>query len=465
MPSVPQVVMRTVGASYRSWPDPSIDAAFSSISIAVQDVNLTYSAANDEFLTGWDNTPVFGDMFFDAAAANDSGSGLEGAPYKTITLTRLQSLTAGKRAWFKDGNYNFVQAITGLTDGTSSSRITLAAYPGHTSANLVGNTNATNMDVQYALGNVSYWDFRNLGITATTWGILVGPRQWGLAESPVDHIRFIGCRCTLAQTGSSYTNNCAPIFVDYQSDYIDVAYCTFVGSGSTGFNNVSLLWVDRLPHFKCVGNSFDNCNALLYFKHNHQLTSGEVEIVVKNNIFSRATTRTNLLCVNYMTYTHNAHYQCDLDVSDDGGDGSTYNRTGTISNNTFLDSDVFLYKSGTVTPDGWVLRNNLYLGTSRLHDNPDSQSSSQDFNTDTDYNAYTTGNAIKRNSVTRTIAQHKAAFTDQEQNSPAGSTNTIAASGSQLLAAYWQLTGGNAVGGGQGGANCGADYTKLLTAA
>lgn len=423
---------------------------------------VTTGSSSDEFLAGWDNTPVSSDMFFDAAAANDSGTGTEASPYKTITVTRLHGLTAGKRAWFKNGNYNFVQAISGLSDGTAGSRITLAAYPGHTPT-FIGSPNATDMDVQCAIGNVAYWDFRNLTVSAVTWGILVGPRQWNLAECPVNHVRFIGCTFTKTQTGSTYGDNSGCLFVDSQSDYIDVAYCSFTGAGSTAFNNNALLWIDRIPHFKCVGNVFDNCNSLLYYKHNHQLASNQVEVVVKNNIFSRATTRTNLLCVNYMTYTGNAHYQCSADVSDDGGDGSAYSRTGIVSNNTFLDSDVLIYKSGTVTPDGWMLRNNLFLGTSQLHDNPDNQSGGQDFNTNTDFNAYTAGNAIKRNGATRTVAAHKIAFTDQEQNSPAGSNNTISATGSRLLPAYWQLTGGNAIGGGQGGVNCGADYTKLLT--
>lgn len=422
------------------------------------------SASSDPYAL---RDPNGSDRYVDAAAANDLGSGSLASPWKTITVARLQTLTAGQTLWLRQGTYNFVQAISGLADGTAQNRITIASYPFET-ATILGASDPNTMESQYALGSCSYWDLRRLNIQAVSWGILIGPRQWSLAESAVDNVRIIDCTGTKTQTGSTFTDNSGIIFVDYTSDYIEFVRNTFTGSGSTGLSNNALIWVDRIPHLKVIGNLLDNCNAPMYVKHNHNLTdSSQVDIQIYNNIFRRGNAndgRGIMLCCTFAVVRNNAFDNCKLDPSDDGGDqGTLYYRRGTISRNTFLSSDVSLYNNGLVSHDGWSLRDNLFQ-SSVLQDNPTGQNANQDFNTDTNYNTYGTGNAVTRNGSTRTLAQHKAAFSDQEQNSSAGSTTLVGSGTPGNTPSNWAVATGAAVGAGQSGITCGVDSTKLLTA-
>lgn len=70
MPSVPQVVMKQVGGSYRSWDDPAIVASNSSFALTAQDATLTYGASGVE---EWLNTDFAG--FASLNAMMTSGGG------------------------------------------------------------------------------------------------------------------------------------------------------------------------------------------------------------------------------------------------------------------------------------------------------------------------------------------------------------------------------------------------------
>lgn len=410
-----------------------------------------------------DREPEAGDLFFDASAANDSGTGTEASPFKTYTAVRARTLVDGQHAWFKTGNYTFGQCISGLASGSPGTPITLSAYPGHTPA-FVGHASTSDLNAQHALGNCSYWDIRRFSFPSANWGLYLGPRQWDGPECPVENIRLIDCTGTKTTVDS---DNSGIFFIDYMSDYIEVIRCNLAGSGPpTSSVNNALIWADRIKHFKAAGNVLDNCNALIYLKHvaAGNPPANEIDIQILYNILRRGT-RGVAVCANYARILHNAFDSCPLDVSDDGGDNVTYNRTGEIARNSFLNSQVSIYKSGNVTPDAWLLRSNLYAGSSRLNDNPDGTGSSQDFNTDTDYNAYTSGSSvIRRNGTTRSLAAHKAAFSDQEQHSVAGTISLVGGSSPGATPANWALnTGSVGIGTGEGGVNCGVDASKLLT--
>jgi hypothetical protein len=403
---------------------------------------------------------------WDANAANDNGDGSSALPFKTITPARLRLLSQGRNGYFKTGRYEGVQCVTGLASGNASTRIYLANYPGHTPT-WGGHSSATNLNVQYAIGGCGFWDMDGWVIDATNWGVLIGPRQWSGTEAPVNNFRVIRCTGAKTNNGSAFHDNSGIVFFDYGNDYIEVVLCSFTGTGWNGVTNNSLVWADRIPHFKLLGTLMDNCCHPFYYKHTHfETNEANTNIQIDGNIFSRGL-RGVYLCLQFPHLFNNAFRSCPLNLSDDGGDyGDTTVRfrRGSMLANTFLDSNVELYENGYVSHNGWFLRENLFLGSSTLRDNPSGQTSNRDFNTDTDYNAYTGGSAVTRNGNTRSLADHKLAFLDQEQHSVAGS-NVISASGSALLAAYYQLLSGPALTGGRGGVACGADYTKLLAVA
>lgn len=419
----------------------------------------TTQSSDDEY--AFRTSPLPTDKILDQSAANDSGTGTEALPWKTFTVARLRTLVAGQALWVKNGTYPFVQAISGLANGTALNRITIAAYPGHTPTITGATSSTTSINSQWAIGNCAYWDFRGINFSAVQWALLIGPTIWDLAESPANNIRFIDCTGTKSRVYSSGENT-GILWCDRGGDFLEFIRVSLIGPGTSGFSNDALIWVDRCTHLKVIGCVLDNADAPFYFKHDHGQSAANVDIQFKNNIFRRGG-RGVTLCTNYFVFSNNSMESCDLDPSDDGGGGGGLNCFYT--HNTFVTSFVKLYVSGAVIPNNNTFRGNLYIGTAQLQDNPDGQLSSRDFNTDTDYNAYGTGSSvIKRNSLNRSLAQHKLAFTDQEQHSVAG-TNTLAGGSSPgNTAANWALLSGSAgKGAANDGADCGVNATNLLT--
>jgi hypothetical protein len=369
----------------------------------------------------------------------------------------LQTLVAGQCLWIKDGTVSAtIDVRSGLSDGTSSNRITVAAYPGHSPSLSIGGDG-------FFHGGGDYWDFHGLDFSLSgSFGMIFGPKQFDGIEAASTNIRIIDCTGT--KTSTAYTDNSGIIFLDSLADYVEVVRCTFSHAGSPGFSNDSLVWIDRVKHVKVIGCLLNSPSLPIYYKHNHlQTNPALVDIQFINNIIRGGSSRDVLACVNYSKWTNNAFDGCGLMFSDDGGDpGGDYNE---VTHNSFYNSTLDInYVAGGVQ-DGCfqnVLRDNVFGGTSRIEDNRYSGGSSFDNETDTQYNAFTTGTVYYRNGSSYTLTAYRAAFTDRELNSVSG---TITFAGTpNATPANWALSSGSA---GEGDASdstdCGVDASKLLT--
>lgn len=406
--------------------------------------------------------PTGSDKFFDPSAGVD-GSGSDASPWNAYTAARLQSLVAGQALFVKNGTFNAVD-VRSLNSGTLGNEVTVANYPGHSPT------------INFATGGVptgggDYWDWRGLNVTCNDTGFdLVGNSQDSGSAAPVNHWRFIDMNTT---KGSSGTTDNSGVYKLRSSgvDYIEIIRGSVIGPGGEAGNNRSGIWIDRVPHVKVIGTLLRNHNIPIYYKHNHQLTLGQVELLFKNLMIT-GENRGMLQCVAYAVYQNSVFNNCTLSFSDDGGDpAGDYNN---IKNCTFLDTLLSMNPPQVpATSDlvlgafGNILRDNVFAGSTVVWDNRYGTSSSLDQQTDTDYNGFGTGSSLYgRNGSFYSLSGYKSAFPTREIHSLSG-TIVLAggASPSATVPADWDLTGPSSMlTGSSTGGKIGVDYTKLLTA-
>lgn len=402
------------------------------------------------------------DKYLDPTAGSD-GTGSEASPWNVLSEAKLQSLSGTVWLWIKNGTVSAVEA-RGLPSGDASNRITVSAYPGHTPT------------IDFAvggkyLGGGDYWDWRGFNITCEDDGFsLPGDNPSSGAGIPVNYWRFIDCTGTKGTTGT--TDNSGVIKLGYTGvEHIEIVRCSFTGSESAS-NNRSGIWADRTQYLKIIGCYLSGFNCPIYYKHNHQQSSAATTDIHIKNCIIRNSGRSMLMCVAYANITNCAFDACDLNFADDGGDPA--GDKNIITNCTFANGSRlnFGIPQTPATTDLFLgnyqnkVRNCIFCLSSYLWDNRYGEASNFDNQTDTDYNAFSSGaNVYGRNgSESYSLAGYQAAFTDQEVHSVAGTITLVGGSTPGATPANWALVGGSTgLGAGEGGVDCGVDATKLLT--
>jgi hypothetical protein len=175
------------------------------------------------------------------------------------------------------------------------------------------------------------------------------------------------------------------------------------------------LWFDVLHHIKIIGVYIDRFDLPIYFKHYDGAAAADIEIIIKNNMISRAT-RYLALAANYVQIENNVFYNCTLYPSERGGgvDGGNY---GQYTHNTFYNSDISL-----AGETGFNLQNrlrfNVFAGSSTLGDAPYTTLDNQ---TDSDLNIFALLNTVYyRNRLRYSLNDYRSNYPGKELNSLAG---------------------------------------------
>jgi hypothetical protein len=394
--------------------------------------------------------PLASDLFIDPAHGNDSNAGDEAHPLLTLTAA-IPLMNAGRTIWIKNGTVTMPLVLTAPA-GTAGAHCTVAAYPGQTAI--------LNSESKLFAGT-SYWDFRNLGISCEKSGIILGTDYQNTAP-PSDHIRFINCRGTKSFSG--YTDNTGIIIAYPGTDYLEIIGGSYVGSGSTGLSNSSLLFFDRTRHVKVDGVFIDNSEIPFYYKHDHGATSSDqVDIQIINCIIARSRRGFQSDCC-WIKIQNNLFYECGISL----GTGSPTHggRYDELRHNTFVDSGIEMGISG-----GWarmynILRDNVFTGTGQVFDNAYGDMNNLDLETDADYNAFDGSRIVYwRNNQTYTLTAYKIAYPDQEVHSVSG---PILFSGGTYpdykVPSQWKLAPGSVgIGNASDGTDRGIDVSRVCS--
>lgn len=407
--------------------------------------------------------PEAGDIFVDLDSVSN-GSGTEGSPYQPsqLTLTVWRSLTAGQQLVFMNGSGSGTYTpinLSALGSGTSSDRIVVRTYPGHSQANLTFGSGGA------SLVGGEYWDLYNLLFTVSRDGWLLGTAVSALGQGGSSgvsrHIRFIDCNGS--KTSVAFTDNSGIICCANASsgglncEDVQILRGTYSGTVN-GSNNQSLLWFDYMQDVQVVGCVLDQMANPIYFKHTS--TTAEITAIVKNCIIRRAG-RGIQSAVNWAQWTNCAFYNAKLAGDEEGG-GTQGGNDWTVSHCTFAGaSDWFMASEDADVRSRLTALNNVMVGTSRFFNAP---LNSQDGSNTIDYSATTTGNHYRRNGSTMTRATYASTYSPNEANGVSGTISLDGGSAPGNSVSDWALASGSVgIGNASDSGDRGVNTTTLLT--
>lgn len=452
----------TSSSSNSTAVDCTVVASPSGVQDTFTATTLASSGGSDPYAF---RSPTGSDKFVDFSAGSD-GSGSDASPWNTLTLARLQSLSAGQALWFKNGSgsasWSPIAATSGLASGNASNRITLACYPGHNKTRW----NFTGLGKAYA---INYWDIREQDFRTNQTGFRLGWNSWDGGDSlfgdlNADNVRFIDCVGT--KSGETQTDNSGLITFATGSGgaatNISVIRCAFTGELTQG-NNQSLIWTDHLQSCVILGCDLNGSANPIYFKHVAEGTnpaSDATHFALVKNCIIRNAGRGIQTASNFTQWINCAFHAANLACDEEGG-GSLAGNDWTISHCSFLDSRWF-QSSDTTTPRArLVARNNVMLGNSRYFDAPFSSSATTN---SVDYSACDSGQHYNRNHSNFTRAQYNSTYPPNEANAVVGTIAIVGGTSPGNTPANWALTGASVgIGNASDGGNRGVNAANLLT--